>query len=106
MSPDIWHWQEIIPPYMWEIGIGENNAAIRELAGQYGVPLVPFAEAPVDQGYVHYGNQRMYDDSIHMSVAGNQFKAEVFADTIAPLIAEQLGVPAGPVSPFAVADKQ
>lgn len=90
MAPDIWHWQEIIPPYMWEMGIAENNVAIGELAAGLAVPLVPFADAPFASGAEHYG-EPMYDDSIHMSVAGNRFKAEIFADTIAPIIAERLG---------------
>lgn len=98
MAPDIWHWQEIIPPYMWEIGISENNAAIRELADSHNLPLVPFAEAPFAQGKADYG-EPMFDDSIHMGVKGNRFKAEIFADTIAPVIAAELGVavPAGSV---------
>jgi lysophospholipase L1-like esterase len=101
MHPDIWHWQDIIPPYMWEIGIRENNEAILELASEYQLPLVPFAEVPVIQGVKAY-NAPMYADSIHMSPKGNRFKAEIFADTIAPLIAAKLNVPVPPASKFAV----
>jgi len=101
MSPDLWHWQEIIPPFMWEIGIRENNEVIRELASEHQLRLVPFAEVPVKQGVKAY-DAPMYDDSIHMSSRGNRFKAEVFADTIAPLIAEKLNVPVPPASKFAV----
>jgi lysophospholipase L1-like esterase len=100
MHPDIWHWQEIIPPYMWEIGIRENNEAIRDLASEYQLPLVPFADAPIKEGRESYG-AGMYSDSIHMSTPGNRFKAEIFADTIAPLIAEKLGVPVPPPSKYA-----
>ena len=100
MAPDIWHWQDIIPPFMWEIGIGENNVAIRELAAKHELPLVPFAEAPFEQGSEYY-ESAMYDDSIHMSVAGNQFKAEVFADTVAPIIAAELNLTEPASSPFA-----
>lgn len=99
LAPDIWHWQEIIPPYMWELGIGENNVAIRELAEKHGVPLVPFAEASFNDGKEYY-DARMFDDSIHMSPAGNRFKAEIFADTIAPIVAEALGLPTPASSPF------
>ena len=99
MQPDIWHWQEIIPPYMWELGIAENNAAIREVAAEHSVPLVPFAEADFARGMEDYGTP-MYDDSIHMSPKGNVFKAEIFADTIAPLVANGLGTPVPPGSPY------
>jgi hypothetical protein len=37
-------------------------------------------------------NARMFADSIHMGPEGNQLKAEIFADTIAPMVAETLGV--------------
>ncbi|MEE4186190.1 MAG: GDSL-type esterase/lipase family protein [Gammaproteobacteria bacterium] len=102
MAPDIWHWQEIIPPYMWELGIAANNSVIRELAAQHGVPLVPFAEAPFEQAGRDYG-EPMFDDSIHMGIKGNRFKAEIFADTVAPLIAARLGVPVPPPSVYAEA---
>ena len=36
-----------------------------------------------------------------MSKPGNQFKAKIFADTIAPIVAESLGVPAPPPSKYA-----
>ena len=100
LHPDIWHWQDIIPPYMWEIGIRENNEAIRELASEHQLPLVPFAEAPVKEASKDY-EARIYSDSIHMSTPGNRFKAKVFADTLAPLIAAKLGVPVPPASKYA-----
>lgn len=100
MAPDIWHWQEIIPPYMWELGIAANNTVIRKLAARHEVPLVPFAAAPFEQGSADYG-EPMFDDSIHMGIKGNRFKAEIFADTIAPLIADRLGVPVPPPSAYA-----
>jgi lysophospholipase L1-like esterase len=100
MAPDIWHWQEIIPPYLWELGIAANNAVIRELAVRHEVPLVPFAAAPFAQAEADYG-EPMFDDSIHMGIKGNRFKAEFFADTIAPLIAARLGVPVPPPSAYA-----
>jgi lysophospholipase L1-like esterase len=102
MAPDIWHWQDVIPPFMWEIGIGENNVAIEELATELAVPLVPFATAPFKRGTGAYG-EPMFDDSIHMGVKGNRFKAEVFADMIAPTIAAELGVATPPASPYATA---
>jgi len=100
MAPDIWHWQEIIPPYMWEIGIAENNDSIRALAKQHSLTLVPFAEAPFERGAADLQSQ-MFDDSIHNSIAGNQFKAEIFADSVAPLIATKLGLAVPSPSPYA-----
>jgi lysophospholipase L1-like esterase len=100
MSPDTWHWQEIIPPYMWEIGIRENNDAINELADTHNTPLVPFADAPWKLGSKFF-KSKMFDDSIHMSTTGNRFKAEIFADTIAPVIARALNVPVPKPSPWA-----
>lgn len=103
MEPDIWHWQEIIPPYMWEIGIGENNDSIRQLATQHQLPLVLFAEAPFKQGADDYA-ARMWDDSIHNSIAGNRFKAHIFADTIAPIIAAALNTKVPAFSRYATED--
>jgi lysophospholipase L1-like esterase len=89
---DIWHWMDYLPPYLWEIGIAENNVVIREIAERQNVPLVPFAEAPFLEGFnVH--NSKMFNDSIHMTAEGNQFKAEIFADTIAPAVAKAMGLP-------------
>jgi len=102
LAPDIWHWQEIIPPYMWEIGIGENNDSIRALAKQHSLTLVPFAEAPFERGAADY-QARMWDDSIHNSIPGNQFKAEIFADSIAPIIANKLGLEVPAPSRYEVA---
>jgi len=85
---DIWHWNDHIPPYLWELGIEEHNDVIRSLAEQYDVPLVPFAEST-------RGWRPLYNDSIHMTNYGNKFKAMVFDDTIAPFVEEKLGKQAG-----------
>jgi hypothetical protein len=45
----------------------------------------------------------MYNDSIHMTPAGNRFKADIFADMIAPIVAEEMGLPVPPPSEFSVA---
>lgn len=100
ISPDIWHWMDAIPPYLWEVGIQENNQVIEELAAKYDVPEVPFAEAPFKKGAQFY-KASMFADSIHMTPEGNQFKAAIFADTIAPIVAKELGVPVPPASEFA-----
>lgn len=99
ISPDIRHWIDAIPPYLWELGISENNQAIYALADKHQVPTVPFAEAPVREAAQFY-SARMYADSIHMTPEGNQFKAAVFADTVAPIIAESLSLPVPPPSQF------
>ena len=99
MNSDIWHWMDNIPPYLWEVGIAENNAAIYELSDQYQLPLVPFAEAPFRDGSREY-QAKMYADSIHMTAEGNRFKAQIFANTIAPIVAEALGIPVPPASSF------
>jgi len=85
---------------MWELGINENNTVIRELAQVHGVPLIPFAEAPFAQASADYA-EPMFDDSIHMGIKGNRFKAEVFADTIAPIIAAKMELPVPPASVYA-----
>jgi lysophospholipase L1-like esterase len=96
---DMWHWMDYLPPYLWEIGIAENNDGIREIAERQNVPLVPFAEAPFSEGAKAYSIQ-MFSDSIHMSPEGNQFKAEIFADTIAPTVAKAMGLPVPAPSQF------
>ena len=97
--PDTWHWMDAIPPYLWELGIKENNEVVAELASKYDVPEVPFAEAPFKDGAAYY-KTKMFDDSIHMSPAGNQFKAAIFADTVAPIMAKALGVKVPAMSAF------
>jgi lysophospholipase L1-like esterase len=87
IHPDIWHWNDYFPSYVWEEGIRQNNAAIAALAVRYDLPLVPFAEAMTGPKKRVY-----YNDSIHMTAEGNQIKAAVFADTIAPLIGARLGI--------------
>ena len=62
--------------------------------------MVPFAAAPFEEGSARF-HTRMFPDSIHMSPEGNQFKAEIFADTIAPIIAHDLGVPVPEPSEYA-----
>lgn len=87
IHPDIWHWNDYIPPHLWEVGIRQNNEAIGRLAERYGVALVPFAEAPGLK-------RRFYSDSIHMTPEGNQLKASIFADTIAPIVSDAMGLDA------------
>jgi lysophospholipase L1-like esterase len=100
MSVDYWHWMDNMPPYVWEVGIADNNRAIYELAAKHELPLVPFADAPFPAGADTY-QERMYSDSIHMSTGGNRFKAAIFADTIAPEIAKAFQVPTPPPSKYA-----
>ncbi len=102
IRPDIWHWMDYLPPYLWEVGIAENNEVIYELAEQYQLPLVPFAEAPFGLASKSY-NAKLYSDSIHMGPEGNEFKAEIFADTIAPIVAKKLGLPVPASSSYATA---
>lgn len=92
LNYNTWNWLDTLPPYAWKSGIKANNIAISELAEEYSLPMVPFAAAPFTEGSVNFGT-RMFPDSIHMSPEGNQFKAEIFADTIAPIIAHDLGIP-------------
>lgn len=81
IHPDIWHWNDYFPPYVWEEGIRQNNEAIKQLAAKHKLPLVPFAEAVTGPK-----TRRFYNDSIHMTAEGNVLKAQVFADVIEPLI--------------------
>jgi lysophospholipase L1-like esterase len=81
IHPDIWHWNDYFPSYVWEEGIKQNNDAIKHLASKHELPLVPFAEALTGPKQRKY-----YSDSIHMTAEGNEVKASVFADTVEPLI--------------------
>jgi len=92
MNSRTYNWTEHIPPYLWEVGIAENNEAIKEIAMENDVPVVPFAEAPFPEASKRF-QVKLFPDSIHMAPEGNQLKAEIFADVIAPIIAKQLGVP-------------
>lgn len=100
INPDIWHWQDALPAYVWEAGIAQNNSVVEELSAEYQLPLIPFAEAPFVAASQDY-KARMYTDSIHMGNEGDQFQAIVFADTIAPIVAAELGLPIPPPSKYA-----
>jgi lysophospholipase L1-like esterase len=91
INNNTWNWLDSLPPYIWKAGIDANNVAINELANKYQAPMVPFADAPFGEASARF-NTRMFPDSIHMSPEGNQFKAEIFADTIAPLISRDMGI--------------
>ncbi|MGI9317606.1 MAG: SGNH/GDSL hydrolase family protein [bacterium] len=92
MNINFWHWLDNLPPYIWQAGIDANNLAIKELAAEYDLPLVPFAETNFPAGSTAYETP-MFADSIHMGPEGNELKAKVFADTIAPIIARDLNLP-------------
>jgi len=88
INPDVWHWNDYIPMYLWELGIAEHNEVISELAERHNVPLVPFLESTM-------GWPGLFNDSIHMTNYGNKYKAMVFDDTIVPYVEEALGSKAG-----------
>ncbi|MDP6437726.1 MAG: GDSL-type esterase/lipase family protein [Gammaproteobacteria bacterium] len=92
IKSDIYHWTEHLPAYLWEIGIQQNNEAISEVADEFDLPVVPFADTPFVQASINRFKVKLFADSIHMVPAGNQLKAEIFADTIAPIVAAKLGV--------------
>jgi lysophospholipase L1-like esterase len=100
LNNNTWHWLDSLPPYAWKYGIEANNVAIKELAEEQAVPMIPFADAPFGDASVRF-NTRMFSDSIHMGPEGNQFKAEFFADTVAPIIAQDMGVPVPEPSRYA-----
>jgi len=98
ISPDIVHWNDYIPAFAWEEGIRQNNRAIRAVADRNDVPLVPFAEAVLDKPAKNLWREGQdtdtccWNDSIHMTGSGNVLKAEIFADTIEPIIREEMGL--------------
>jgi lysophospholipase L1-like esterase len=91
IHPDTVHWNDYIPPYLWEEGIRQNNDAINRVAEKYNVPLVPFAERTFGlpkQNPWRKTQACCYSDSIHMTTEGNILKAEIFAETIEPIMLE------------------
>ena len=94
ISKDIRHWNDYIPAFLWEEGIRQHNQIIRELAEKHSVPLVPFAERGdnllIANAYQDK-NACCYEDSIHMTPVGNEVKADIFADTIEPLVKAAMG---------------
>ena len=79
-APD---WNDHMPEELWAKGIGENNAAVTELAEEYDLPLIEYYE---------YGlrNKDVFLDSIHMTSEGNEKMANFFAGTLVPIIRDQL----------------
>jgi hypothetical protein len=102
MNITLWQWLEKLPPYIWKEGIDANNVAIEELSEEHNVPMVPFADVEFRKASKQAGTV-MFDDSIHMSTAGNVLKAKVFADTIAPIIARDMKLSAPPISEYSAA---
>lgn len=94
IRPDILHWNDYLPAFAWEEGIRQNNEAIKRVAGEHSVPLIPFAEEAADLPKVNlWRGMRQgccYTDSIHFSPEGNKIKAAIFADTIEPIIEREL----------------
>jgi lysophospholipase L1-like esterase len=90
IHPDAIHWNDYIPPYLWEEGIRQNNEVIRKVAEKYSIPLIPFAERtiglPKQNPWRKSKEDCCYSDSIHMTTQGNILKAEIFAETIEPII--------------------
>lgn len=80
-APD---WNDYMPGELWGKGIEQNNEAIKELAGKYRLPLI-------DLYSYGLGNKHIFKDSIHLTAEGNEEIAGVFADTIAPIIKEEMG---------------
>jgi len=79
-APD---WNEHMPEALWAEGIGQNNAAVRELAEEYDTPLIEYYEYGLE-------NKDLFLDSIHMTSEGNEKMANFFADTLAPIIREEM----------------
>ncbi len=95
IHPDIIHWNDYIPAFLWEEGVRQNNMATQNVAKELNVPLVPFAKKaedwPAHNPWRKEEGQCCYSDSIHMTAIGNERKAEIFTETIEPIISEALG---------------
>jgi len=83
---DFTHWNELMPEELWEKGILQQNAVVRDLAETYQLRLCPFYE---------YGltDEGIFDDSIHMNAYGYGKKADCFYDVIEDIVREALMVP-------------
>jgi len=68
----------------WRYGIDENNQHLRELAAEHGFVLADAQRAFAAQPEL----AAHFRDLVHLDVAGNQAKAELLADTLAPWLAE------------------
>jgi lysophospholipase L1-like esterase len=77
------NWNNYMPDELWGKGIGQNNEAIQELAGKYNLPLIDL----YSYGLEH---KNIFHDSIHLTAEGDEEMADVFADTIAPIVKEEM----------------
>lgn len=77
------NWNNYMPDELWGKGIGQNNEAIKELAGEYGLPLIDL----YSYGLEH---KNIFHDSIHLTAEGDEEMADVFADTIAPIVKKEM----------------
>ena len=74
---------DYLPAELWPRGVAENNEAVRRLAERHNLPLIDFYDYALT-------DRAIFEDSIHMTEDGNKKKAAFFAETISPIIAEQL----------------
>lgn len=83
INDELSHWNDWLPAELWGRGVQENNKAVRRLAERYQLPLVEFHDFAADK-------PELFHDSIHMKAEANYDKASLFADTIFPIILEDL----------------
>ena len=77
------NWNDYMPDVLWGKGIEENNEAISELAAEYKLPLI-------DLYAYGLGHKHIFQDSVHLTAEGNKEMAGLFADTIAPIVREEM----------------
>jgi lysophospholipase L1-like esterase len=82
-NPEKSNWNDDIPSQIWGPGIEQNNAAIRELAGDYRLPLCDFNKSALD-------TPKAFEDSIHLSKRGNRKLAECITEAVKPLVRDAL----------------
>jgi lysophospholipase L1-like esterase len=79
------NWMYYVPAELWPRGVADNNAATRRLAERFQLPLIDFYSYGI-------ANKTLFHDSIHPTDAGNALQGELFAQTVGPLVAADLGL--------------
>jgi lysophospholipase L1-like esterase len=77
------NWNTDIPSQIWGPGIAQNNAAIRELAAEYVLPLCDFSKSALE-------DPTILDDSVHLNKRGNGKLAECIAEAAKPFVRDAL----------------
>ncbi len=76
-------WNANFPLEIWEMGINEQNQALKEIAKKNNITLIDFYKYALQ-------DEAMFKDVVHMNHYGSEKQAEFFANRISPVVKQDL----------------